>query len=246
MFRKLKKATHLLRNPVLARGLIFHNIAAAIEHLDVITYVRPKHLIDAGANRGQFALAALSVFPDIRIDCFEPLARPAAALEAWAKTASSNIRIHRMALGAQSGNAQFYVTSRDDSSSLFNPGKAQGEMGISVKAKIMVPTNRLENVIMSEGISRPCMLKIDVQGGELEVLKGIGRCANVIDWIYVEVSFIELYEHQPLFTEVYSYLTTIGYNLRGVANCHTDPMKGPTQADVLFCRSGFAVPGMRT
>jgi FkbM family methyltransferase len=243
MFRKLKKAALLLRNPTLARGLILHNIAAAIEHLDVIAYARPRHLIDAGANRGQFALAALSVNPDISIDCFEPLAGPAAVLETWAKKASPNIRVHRMALGAQSENVQFYVTSRDDSSSLFNPGKMQGEMGISVKTKIMVPTDRLENVLVSKGISRPCMLKIDVQGGELEVLKGIGRCANVIDWIYAEVSFIELYEHQPLFTEVYKYLTSIGYNLRGVANCHTDPRKGPTQADVLFCRSASATPG---
>ncbi len=177
----------LLRNQVLARGLIFHNIAGAVEHLDIIAYVRPKHLIDVGANKGQFALAALSVAPEIRIDCFEPLPTAAITLQNWAKEASPNIRIHRMALSAEVGSREFYVTSREDSSSLLCPAKAQHEMGISVKGRIVVPTDRLENVLSAGEILRPSLLKIDVQGGELEVLKGMGRRADVIDYIYVEV-----------------------------------------------------------
>src|SRR6266404_4861833 len=231
MFKKIQKAIMLLRNQVLARGLIFHNIAGAVEHLDIIAYVRPKLLIDVGTNKGQFALSALAVAPEIRIDCFEPLPTAAITLQNWAKEASPNIRIHRMALSAEVGSREFYVTSREDSSSLLCPAKAQHEMGISVKGRIVVPTDRLENVLSAGEILRPSLLKIDVQGGELEVLKGMGRRADVIDYIYVEVSFIELYEGQPLFAEIDKFMTSIGYNLRGVANCIADRAHGPTQAD---------------
>ena len=236
MFRRLRKATILLRDYVLARGLIVHNIPAAVEHLEIIAYVRPKHLIDVGANKGQFALATISVVPDVKIDCFEPLAAAATTLENWAKTASPNIRVHRVALTANQGNAEFYVTSREDSSSLLHPAKAQKEKGIAVKETVIVPTNRLENVLSTDELLRPSLLKIDVQGAELDVLTGMGKLTEVIDYIYLEISFIELYERQPLFAEIDQFLKSAGYELRGITNAYVDRVQGPGQADALYCR----------
>jgi FkbM family methyltransferase len=241
MYRKLQKLAVLLQNSVFARGLIFHNIPAAVEHLEIITYVRPKHLIDVGANKGQFALATLSVVPDVRVDCFEPLPAAATTLENWARTASTNIHVHRVALSAEKGSAEFYVGSREDSSSLFRPAPAPLDMGIGIKETIVVPTDRLENILSTADILRPCLMKIDVQGGELNVLKGIGHLLDGIDYIYLEVSFIELYERQPLFAELNKFLNSAGYNLLGTANSYVSRVHGPTQADALFGRPGFRI-----
>jgi len=236
MLRKIQKAAVLLHNGVLARGLIFHNIPAAAEHLEIIAYVRPKYLIDVGANKGQFALAVLSVVPDVKVDCFEPLPAAATTLENWARTASPNICVHRIALSVDKGSAKFYVGSREDSSSLLLPASGRLEMGLGIKDTIVVQKDRLENVLSTADVLRPSLLKIDVQGGELDVLKGIGPLLDVIDYIYLEVSFIELYEGQPLFAEINKFLNSAGYNLRGIANCYVDRVHGPTQADALFCR----------
>lgn len=232
----IAKALIILSNPAFLRGFLLYRIAAATEHLDVISYLNPKHLIDVGANKGQFALAALSVVPQIRIDCFEPLATAACVLEKWSSGESSNIRVHRIALSSTEEQRVFFITSREDSSSLFYPTKVQQEMGGTIKNEIRVPTNRLENILSAQEISRPCLLKIDVQGGELDVLKGIGRCLAVIDFIYLEVSFLELYAKQPLFADIDDFMKSIGFKLRGVANCYIDPKLGPTQADILFSR----------
>ena len=83
-------------------------------------------------------------------------------------------------------------------------------MGIGIKETIVVPKDRLENVLSADDVRRPCLLKIDVQGGELDVLRGIGPFVDVIDYIYLEVSFIELYEGQPLFPEINEFLNSVG------------------------------------
>ncbi len=236
MLRKFRKAFALLRNPVLAHGLLRFNIAGAIEHLEIIAYVRPQHLIDVGANKGQFALATYSVVPDARIDCFEPLPTAAKTLAAWAEAASPDLRIHRLALSDRKGSAEFYVTSREDSSSLFQPAEAQQENGVDVKHRIHVSTDRLDNILSANEIRRPSLLKIDVQGGELDVLRGLGRLLEVVDYIYLETSFIELYEGQPLFADTHEYLKSQDYMLRGVANCVGHSTRGPSQADALYCR----------
>ena len=141
-----------------------------------------------------------------------------------------------MALSAAKGTAEFYVTTRENSSSLFRPAKPQQEFGVHIKNTIVVPTDRLDSQLKAERILRPSMLKIDVQGGELEVLKGLGELREVIDFVYLEVSFMELYENQPLFGELNEFLCMNGYRLRGMANAHVDGVFGPAQADALYCR----------
>ena len=236
MLRKLIKATKLLRNPLLAKGLVVHGVAGAVEHLDIIAYTRPNHLIDVGANKGQFSLAALSVARHIEIDCFEPLPAARAVLERWSSKASANIRIHRTALSTAEGSADFYVTNREDSSSFFRPTAVQQDAGVNVKTMIAVQTQRLDAALSRERILRPALLKIDVQGAELDVLGGVGNLFDVIDYIYLEVSFIELYERQPLFGEIERFLQSVGYRLRGIGNPYISRKAGPLQADALFCR----------
>lgn len=242
--RKFVKALTILGNPLLSRGLILNGVAGAVEHLKIIEYVRPAHLIDVGANKGQFTLATLSVMPQVRIDCFEPLPQVADSLERLAKRISPRVQIHRVALSDSTGSSQFFVASREDSSSLFRPARAQERVGIEVKKKITVETDRLDNILESDAVFRPSLLKIDVQGGELNVLKGLGLLTDVIDYIYLEVSFIELYENQPLFAIIYDYLNACGFAFRGIGNCDVDGSRGPAQADALFCRKGLEVKGL--
>jgi FkbM family methyltransferase len=236
MFERLEKVATIFGNTALARGALLFGVAGAVEHLDVIAYLRPRHLIDVGANKGQFALASVSLDPAIEVDCFEPLPASAIKLERWAKATSTRIRVHRVALAAKKGTAEFHVTTREDSSSLFRPTSPQEAMGVRVKDTIEVATDRLDTQLRSEEVLRPSMLKIDVQGGELGVLQGASELLDVIDHIYLEVSFIELYENQPLFAETDTFLRSYGYSLRGIANGHVSRALGPLQADALYSR----------
>jgi hypothetical protein len=76
-----------------------------------------------------------------------------------------------------------------------------------------------------------------VQGFELEVLKGSEDLFEFIDYIYVECSFIELYEGQSLVDEVITFLEKYKFKLKGVYNIFYDKKGVAIQADFLFKRT---------
>jgi len=57
------------------------------------------------------------------------------------------------------------------------------------------------------------LLVLDLQGGELETLKGLGTEFFRINAIFTEVSNYKMYRHQPLFRDVHKYLSSLGFVL---------------------------------
>lgn len=240
LHEKALKFSKLLRRRKFFGTLLRHRVSAAVEHLDAIRFCSPATLIDVGANKGQFAMAVRGLFPNAVIYAFEPLPKPASRFE---KVFGSDpiTHLHRIAIGGAKDNRTFYVTDREDSSSLLKPGNGQLEaFGISAKEEIEVVVKPLDSVIRLESVPRPILLKIDVQGSELDVLKGIA-VLEAVDFIYVELSFVELYEGQALFEDAHAYMTARGFTLRGMFNQAYTEAFGPTQADCLFVRKGHYV-----
>jgi FkbM family methyltransferase len=216
--------------PALTRGVM-----PAVEHIDAIKGLNPKTLIDIGANKGQFSLVARYLFPEIEIHAFEPLEHERNLL---VSVVSEPITIYKTALGELQGEATFFVTSRADSSSLLKPGAGQSAAyGVALSSTISVPVARLVDVIDVRHLPRPILMKADVQGGELAVFKGAKGLLSSVEAVYCEVSFVPLYELQPLAHELISYLAEEGLFLRGVFNQSTTTQFGPTQADLLFVRA---------
>jgi methyltransferase, FkbM family len=143
-----------------------------------------------------------------------------------------------VALADSTGDSEFFVTDRADSSSLLRPGKNQFEAFHVREAKhISVAVRRLSDCVDLGALPHPVLIKIDVQGAELEVLKGCDTLEQAA-FVYVELSFVELYQDQPLFGRVAAYLATRGFELAGVYNQTVTASFGPTQADFLFKRTG--------
>lgn len=233
---RLKKVVTVLTNWYFLMAFIRFGVVAAVEHIFVIKSCKPKTLIDVGANKGQFSLAFRSVRPDSQIFAFEPLDPAADKYESvFANDLKS--RLERSAISDSSGTATFYVADREDSSSLLRLGSAQNEIfAVSQRTETTVKIDKLGAFIDMKSLSHPIMLKVDVQGAELLVLKGIDDI-HLIDFIYVELSFIELYSDQPLFQDVSNFLIGQGFGLRGIFNQFVDPERGAIQADCLFKRN---------
>jgi FkbM family methyltransferase len=233
-FAKARKALALLTRRKFAAAVMRHRVAAAVEHLDAIAFTGANVLIDVGANKGQFSLAFRALRPNAQIVAFEPLGEEADTYQR-VFAGDAKVVLHRTALSDHVGEAEFHVTDRADSSSLLKPGVRQAEaFGVNEQRLIRIPLDRLDNYLPELHQIAPVLLKIDVQGAELQVLKG---CASLdaIDYIYVELSFVELYERQPLLDEVFEYLRGRGFRLVGVFN-QAMTSYGPTQADCLFKR----------
>ena len=238
MASKLLKAFRLLKQRRFAQVALLHHVAASTEHLAAIRICAPRMLLDAGANKGQFSLAFRVLHPTALICAFEPLPKAADIFDQiFAGDESASLQ--RVALADADGSAIFHVADRSDSSSLLKPGRGQ-ERAFDVRAAsaIEVPIKRLDDCIDISNLPRPILLKVDVQGGELGVFDGCDQLGE-IDFIYVELSFVELYDEQPLFSDVITYLGGRGFKVIGVFNQVITREFGPTQVDVLLQRSGL-------
>ncbi|MEK9661584.1 MAG: FkbM family methyltransferase [Alphaproteobacteria bacterium] len=151
---------------------------------------------------------------------------------------NESVRLVRAALGPARGEAELHVSARNDSSSLLPIGDAQARMfpGTGEVGMVTVPVGPLGDFVERAELGAPALLKIDVQGFELEVLRGAEALLDAFDWIYVEASWVALYEGQALAGEVEAFVTAHGFALAGTYNRTDAPDGSPVQADFLFRR----------
>lgn len=228
------KLLRLLSRPGYRRGLAA-GVAAAVEHEAAIRALPVGTLIDVGANVGQFSLLVRTLHPAARIVAFEPLAEPADRYERLF-AGDPAIELCRHALGSAEGNATIHLSRRLDSSSLLpiSPVQERTFAGTDEVGVRTVPVHRLDAVLRPAALTGPVLLKLDVQGFELEVIRGFAGGLAAVDHVYAEVSFLPLYEGQPLAPVIIADLHERGFDLAGVYNLSTDRGGRSVQADMLF------------
>ena len=234
--RKAKKLFRILAVPAYWRGARF-GVAAAVEHEPAALDHAYRTVIDVGANRGQFLLVAARRFPEAALFAFEPLPDPRATLQRIVQRGRS-LHVFDVALAAVAGSATFHVARADDSSSLLSISADQISIfpGTDEIEQLPVRTARLDEVLRPGDIESPALLKIDVQGGELDVLRGSTGLLAVITTVLVECSFQQLYEGQLLADDVVHFLHVRGFRLHSVGSPLTGPRGRPVQADFVFER----------
>jgi FkbM family methyltransferase len=236
MLRFLLRARKLLfaMSTGIGRRALFHGVGACIEHGPAFVGRSFATVVDIGANRGQFTLFSLSRFPNARIISFEPQPEANGRFRKVFEGVR-NVTLHPLAVGPQSARMDLHVTARNDSSSFLSVGSRQREeFGTSEVGKITVDVRRLDEVLSEADLVAPALLKIDVQGFEASVLKGCGSLLSKFDTIYLEGSYVELYEGQPLIGELVAYLAEYGFAPNGEFNQAVDREGRPLQSDFRF------------
>ena len=235
---KVRKLAAILKSPYYQANLLHHRVAAGVEHAQVLSGLDYRTVVDIGANRGQFAMMARRCIPQAHVISFEPL--PAAAEKFRAVfEGDDRVTLHEVAIGPVCGNATIHISRRDDSSSLLPITATQVALfpGTEEAATNIVRVGPLREFISAADIQVPALLKLDVQGFELEVLRGCEDMLGLFACVYAECSFMELYAGQALADEVIAWLRERGFELRGVHNMEYDRRGRSIQADFLFARS---------
>ncbi len=125
---------------------------------------------DIGANVGFHALsAARRVGPAAKVICFEPLAENVKRIEHNAASNNlTNIQVVASALGSSEGEAAFWTSAQPTWGKLASVGKKPDKFATEVKVRI----HRLDSIVDELKLPAPELIKMDVEGAELDVLDG--------------------------------------------------------------------------
>jgi len=201
----------------------------ALEQLKNIGF-NPGLIIDVGAADGTPPLQIC--FPNSNFFWVEPLQEFQSKLEGLKKKLKGDYLI--AALGKTPGTMKINVSSDKVGSSILD---SEQPNDIDNAREIKIDT--LENVAGENnfGHYEKILLKIDVQGFELEVLEGTGNFLNNIDVVILEVSFFNFLKDCPDIYDVIAYMKKKGfavYDIVGGINRPKDMALG--QKDVIFVK----------
>jgi FkbM family methyltransferase len=141
---------------------------AWIEQLDALNVPRPVQVYDVGGHVGDFAYACADRFPSAIVWSFEP--QPALARE-QRQRADGRWRVVETALGATTELRTFHLnTYQSSASSFLKAGRVRRDLGIADTWDDV--EQRVEALDSYRTGFKPAWLKIDVEGFELEVLRG--------------------------------------------------------------------------
>ncbi len=214
--------------------------------LDLVDFgTQPGIVLDVGANCGGFASNILVRAPLMQVHCFEPNEELGNALsrkaQSWGKCfGHPRCLVSIAGVGSANGDLDLIVTGMHGASS-FLPVSDVSRNGwpstdFSEVRRIRVPVIRIDDYLHQQGISKVQLLKIDVQGFELEVLKGCGDRLYDIRFIIAEVQFQPLYDGAPPWYELISYVAKFGFEPLLIDGFCFDPDGKPLQGDVLLRR----------
>jgi FkbM family methyltransferase len=120
---------------------------------------RDSVVLDLGGYKGQWSSDIFSRYL-CRIHIFEP--QPDHANKIAQRFAKNDlIKLHPFAIGAEQGEADLSVAG--DGSSLYLPGVH----------RILVQVSTIETVLNSEGIDEVALMKVNIEGGEYDLLEGL-------------------------------------------------------------------------
>jgi FkbM family methyltransferase len=128
-----------------------------------------------------------------------------------------NEKIYNVALGSERGSKDMYISFREGgvahgsgaSSSLLKP-----KVHLEEHPEVTFPETKTVEVHTLDDYYDPQynFLNIDVQGYELEVLKGASKTLANVDAMILEVSRDEVYEGCPMIEDIDNFLRDFGFN----------------------------------
>ena len=208
------------------------SLPGLLEHLRDNGFL-PSAILDIGANAGEWSRVAASIFTTSRIFMFDGDPDNEAVLHNAVREIGARSSYILCLLGAEKKDAvTFYRPEAGTTGSSVLPEMTSYDKE-AIKLKMDTLDSRIENV----GLGTPILMKLDVQGFEIEILKGGKRALGASEVVITEASLLPYNEGAPLFADVVAFMHQEGfavYDFCGQNRRESD--HALFQTDVVFVR----------
>ena len=207
---------------------------AALRHLQEVTYIRlrnagfsPGTIIDIGAYVGDWTKLVKEIFPRASVFMVEAQKE----LESILKSVSSqyaDVECRIALLGAaEQEKIPFYVGGTGSS--------VYRERSDTAMATINTSMTTLDKIVPSP-LRSPIFLKLDVQGAELDVLRGASFTLGNADVVQLETALLSYNEGAPTSAELIAFMDKRGFAIFDIAGFVRPNGKDLAQIDIIFVR----------
>ena len=187
--------------------------------------------VDAGAYRGDWTQEFWNVYPGVPVLLVEPQPTPQSLLRHLVTTTPGS-EVISVALSDRHGTASFVL--EESNSGLRSNHTTDGLC-------VDVPCITLAEALATRSHFVPNLLKLDLQGHELQAMQGAGCVLQQFEVIITEFSVIPI-GNVPAFAEVNRFLELQGYQLYDVLPQYDRPLDGALwQLDVFYVRRGSSL-----
>jgi FkbM family methyltransferase len=207
---------------------IFTEIFTEKQYLTNDLVINPGDCIfDIGANIGLFSLFMQTIQTNVKIYAFEPIAATFEVLQANIQSHSSeNVSLFNYGLSSENNDEKlftYYLNMAGNSTS--KPGEKLNDLAeekisepvedlfagfFTAEQQVKCQVRTLSSVINELNINSIDLLKIDVEGEEYEVLKGIENQ----DWKKIKQIAAEIHDKQGRLDTVTKMLTSHGFDIQ--------------------------------
>jgi FkbM family methyltransferase len=225
---KLPRQLPAIRRPLGDMPCFLEDIAARGFH--------PGTILDVGANKADWSRIAVEFFPDASYLLIEPQREMAPFLEQFCRDYPKASHVEAGA-GATPGELVLTVWDDLQGSSLLPAENVPGAID-KERRKIKIVTI---DSLYEQGSALPDLVKLDIQGFELEALKGAQKLFGHTELFILEVSLFDTMPHQPVISDVVIFMAQRGYEVYEIPGYMRRPVDAALgQVDLAFARKdGF-------
>ncbi|MFI5096518.1 MAG: FkbM family methyltransferase [Candidatus Acidiferrales bacterium] len=180
----------------------------------------PHHVLDVGANHGNWTRAALQYFPEAEYVLIEPQDHLKVYVQDLIDS-GHKIRWINAGVADKPGRLPFYVSDRDDSSTFLPP---EEQPQIWAASEMMVEVKTLDDVLSAYNLPAPDLVKIDAEGFDLKVIQGASTLIGKTDVFLLEAGVICPFENSVV--RVVTTMENIGYRLVDITELNRSPKHG--------------------
>lgn len=190
----------------------------------------PRVAIDIGGFVGEWTVMCREIWPDTSVCIFEPQQDKQAGLKALAQRLG-RVEVKPTCLGeTPDTTVEFYLEET---------GSSTMQMITRPDArKVVMPSTTLARAVAGTPFEKPDIVKIDVQGAELAVMRGGLEVIRHAEVVMLEVSFIEEYKGAPLFYDIVTFMHAQGFVVHDIAYIWRNTCsRSMNEADIIFTRA---------